>query len=99
MPTNKPAGSGWFSLSIGITFILMALTVWCTGKSPQELVKPERVLVIWMIVAGLIMATWGIVRSLSTTAKKDYRIGQETINMCVGIIAATFAIWAIIAVK
>jgi hypothetical protein len=49
------------------------------GKSPSDIVTPGSVLIIWMIVSGLIMATWGIVRHFSTTKRDDYRIGQGTI--------------------
>ncbi len=89
----KPIGSGWFSLIIGIAFILLVLVFWLLGKRPQD-VSPDIVLAVWMIVSGVIMGVWGLARIFTTTARSDYRIGQATINLCVAIVAVTFTILA-----
>jgi hypothetical protein len=97
--TDKPTGSGWFSLIVGSAFILLVLVFWLRGNGVGS-INPNYLLAAWMIFSGVLMSGWGITRILSTSAKHDWwRIGQNTINFCVAIIAATFAILAILMQK
>jgi hypothetical protein len=99
MPTSdKPAGSGWFSLMIGTTSIIMVLAFWLCGKDVGS-INPNYVIAAWMIFSGIVMSLWGIVRIISASAKTDLRVGQNTINFCVAIIAVTFAILALVMPK
>ncbi|WP_036048725.1 hypothetical protein [Bradyrhizobium sp. Tv2a-2] len=96
--TDKPAGSGWFSFVIGTAFILLAVLIlavpWDVGK-----INANQVLMAWMIFSGLVMGFWGLVRILTATRPTDLRVGQNTLNFCVAIIGATFAILAIVVEK
>jgi len=96
--TDKPAGSGWFSLAIGAASILTVIVFWHLGKDVRS-ISPNYVLAGWLIFSGLMMGAWGIVRINSTNAKNDLRVGQDTINFCVAMIAVTFAILAIVLQK
>jgi hypothetical protein len=98
-PTSKPAGSGWFSLVLGVAFIVVVVVFALLGKRAKDVVDPDLLLAVWMIGSGAIMGIWGLQRIIRTTAKRNYQIGQETINLCVAIIAVTFTILAIILQK
>jgi predicted phage tail protein len=96
--TNKPAGSGWFSLIVGIASILIVAIFWLLGKDATT-INGNYIIAAWMIFSGVVMAVWGIVRIATATAQTDLRIGQNTINFCVAIIGVTFAILAIVVDK
>jgi hypothetical protein len=81
-----------FAAVIGIVFVA-GIVLW-----PDILkASPEMVLKAWIIVSGAFLIIWGAIRIVSTTKKTDLRIGQPTINMTVGIMAVTAAIFAIVA--
>jgi hypothetical protein len=97
-PTKKPAGSGWFSLVIGGVFFLLAVLIlifrWDVSK-----INANHVLTAWMIFSGIVMGVWGIVRIKTTTKPGNPQVGQNTLNFCVAIIGATFAILALVIAK
>lgn len=97
--TSKPAGSGWFSLILGVALILVVVVMASLGRRAKDVVDPDQLLAAWMIGSGAIMGIWGLQRIIRTTAKRDYQLGQNTINVCVAIIAVTFTILAIILQK
>jgi hypothetical protein len=94
----KPAGSGWFSLIIGVGSIVAVVAFTLHGKTLKETIDPELALAIWMVVSGNIMFAWGL-RRIITTESKSFQVGQETINFCVAVMAVTFTILAIILQK
>lgn len=96
MQTNKPVGSGWFALTLGSVCICVAIWVAHEKDSLISVLKPNYVLAGWMIFSGLILALWGFLRIRSTSATRDFRIGQDTINLCVAIMAVTFTLLAIV---
>jgi hypothetical protein len=80
------------------------LSIGLGGRFPSESVAalpriPHPVLVLWMVGSGGMLAIWGIVRCITTNKKRDFRIGQSTINLCIAVIAVTFTILAIILQK
>ena len=94
---DKPIGSGYFSLLIGAVFLIFAIFALIYRiEIPRD---PRLVLNVWIIVAGLIMMMWGIKRIVKSTRRKDYDVGQPTINMVVALTAVAFTIWAVIAAK
>src|ERR1700686_5516158 len=92
--TGKPAGSGLFSLLLGIALILLVLVCWLSGVNVRK-VRPELVLAVWTVASASIMALWGLGRYFNVKVK----VGQPTITAWVAIFAVTFTIWAIIAEK
>jgi hypothetical protein len=92
--TGKPAGSGLFSMLLGIVVVLLVLIFWLYGVDVRK-IKPEVVLAVWTIGSGGIMALWGLGRYCNVKTK----VGQPTITAWVAIFAVTFTIWAIIAEK
>jgi hypothetical protein len=92
--SDKPAGSGLFSLLLGIALIFFVLICWLSGVNVRK-VKPEVVLAVWTLASGSIMALWGLGRYFNVKVK----VGQPTITAWVAIFAVTFTIWAIIAEK
>ena len=88
--TDKPIGSGIFAAVVGLAFFCSVL-IW-----PEVLsIDPKTALKMWMYFSGLMLIIWGIVRIVTANSKTDFRIGQSTINMVIGVIAATFAIMAL----
>ncbi len=94
-PTTKPAGSGWFSLLIGVLFLACVL-IFVVWRIDPESFTGGQLLAAWTTFAGLILVAWGARRILATAKKNDPTIGQNTINLVVGILAVTFTIWSII---
>ncbi|MCK1642480.1 hypothetical protein IVA95_34220 [Bradyrhizobium sp. 157] len=92
--TGKPAGSGLFSLLLGVASILLVFICWLLAVDIRK-IRPEVVLAVWTIASGSLMALWGIRRYFNVKSK----IGQPTINAWVAIFAVTCTIWAIIAEK
>jgi hypothetical protein len=89
--SNKPLGSGIFSLIIGVAFVALLIFFPDVKKIDRDIAFK-----MWVAFAALLMAVWGIVR-IYTTSDRSLRIGQPIINMVVGIVAATFAILAVVA--
>jgi amino acid transporter len=95
--SDRPAGSGWFSLLLGMALIVLVLICWLSGANVK--VKPEMVLAVWTIASASIMALWGLGRILNKRPALLLKVGQPTITAWVAIFAVTFTIWAIIAAK
>ena len=96
--SGKPIGSGKFSRNVGVAFILAGALVVLLDYLKVPL-KPVYILGVWLVAAGAIAIRWGMQRIEERTNPeydKDKRIGQETINMIVGMVAATFVIAAIV---
>jgi len=95
--SDKPIGSGYFSLLVGAGMSIFAIVALITRL--QIPLDPRLVLNAWILAAGFIMVMWGLGRIWTTTATHDYRVGQSTINMAVALLAVAFTIWAVIAAK
>jgi hypothetical protein len=65
------------------------------GIDPENFTGGQ-LLAAWTTFSGLILVAWGLRRILATAKRNDPTIGQNTINMIVGILAVTFTIWSII---
>jgi hypothetical protein len=82
-------------LVIGVAFILLAVLIlvvpWDVAK-----INANDVLTAWMIFSGLVMGLWGILRIATTTRSSNLLVCQDTLNFCVAVIGATFAILAIV---
>lgn len=90
--SNKPIGSGLFGLVCGVLFVVVAF-VFADGMAAM---KPAEVLRWWLGISGAVLVVWGASRILTTSARRDMRIGMDTINMVVTMVGVTFAIWAIV---
>jgi len=53
----------------------------------------------WLAFAALPLVVWGAVRVIFKGETKKYHIGQETINLVVGIVAATAALLTLVVKK
>lgn len=62
---------------------------------------PQLILKLWLFISGATLINWGVtrIRTASEIAKKDFKVGQPTINMAVAILAVAFTIWAVLASK
>jgi Protein of unknown function (DUF2442) len=93
---NKPIGSGLFSFGVGLVLFIAAglfiLIIARTSLIVANKLTGVEVLVGWLILSGVILIGWGVNR---IWYQHIVWIGQETINMVIGILAATFAIAAI----
>ena len=92
MSELKPIGSGYFALICGLLFFVALVASFFVDRTT---VDPYVAFQVWLVFAALILCIWGAVR-VRTGNSKDYRIGQETLNFVVGVVAATFAILALI---
>jgi len=86
--SDKPVGSGWFALAFGL---LLVITLVASFVVDLTAVNPTFYVRAWLTFASLTLLSWGVSR-IRTGARGDNRIGQETINFVVAIIAATVAI-------
>ena len=94
--STKPQGSGWFSLGVGVIFIMAAVIYFVTPITFHA----KDVLPAWLIVSGSILIGWGTSRVYNVRFKKNtVFVGQDTINMVTAILAITFTIAAIIITK
>jgi hypothetical protein len=90
--TNKPIGSGIFAAVVGAAFVLF------NWFGPDiSTVNRTTVFKYWVFFAGGVLGIWGLIRIVTTSATKDIRIGQDTVNLVIAIFAATFAILALVA--
>jgi O-antigen/teichoic acid export membrane protein len=90
--SDKPLGSGIFSLIVGLAFVAFFIFFPDVKK-----IDPDIAFKMWVGFAAILMTGWGIARIWKTSDRRFFRVGQPTINMMVGIAAATFAILAIVA--
>jgi hypothetical protein len=91
MAEKKPWGSGWFSAGTGVMFLVIFI---CSFKWDLSKIPPYLLFKAWLVIAAAILLAWGVRRIL--TGEKNWTVGQNTINLVIAIIGATFAILAIV---
>ena len=91
MSEEKPKGSGYFSLFVGIVFALALI-----GSFVVDLrtISPYWFFRSWLVFASTILVIWGVRRIKS--GRNDWTVGQSTLNFVVGVVGATVAIFALI---
>ena len=92
MSEQKPKGSGYFSLAVGIVFVAVFLASFFVDL---RAVSPQWFLRGWLAFAAAIMVVWGVRRIYE--GRDDWTVGQATLNFVVGVVGATVAIFAIVA--
>jgi len=66
----------------------------CSFKWDLSKIPPYLLFKAWLVIAAAILLAWGVRRIL--TGEKNWTVGQNTINLVIAIIGATFAILAIV---
>jgi hypothetical protein len=89
---EKPVGSGYFALAWG-SLLLLALAASFFVRLTS--IDPYILLQCWLAFAAIILVVWGANR-VRNGDKADRKIGQDTINLVVGIVAATAALIALV---
>jgi hypothetical protein len=92
MSEPKPTGSGWFSLVAGVIFLVVLLASAFTNLRE---VCPYTLFQAWLLFSALTLIAWGVNRV--RTGRPEATIGQNTINFVVGLIAATIALFTLVA--
>jgi len=91
----KPMGSGVFSIGAGVSFLVLFI-----GSYVFDLRKldPYKLFQVWLLFAASILTIWGIVRvaKVRKAETRRWEVGQPTLNLVVGVIAATAAILAFV---
>ena len=88
---SKTKGSGWFSLCVGVAFII---TLAISAAHDLRTVDVYRAFQAWLFFAAAILVVWGAIRV--KRGEDGWEIGQPTLNFVVGIIGATVALLALI---
>jgi hypothetical protein len=93
--SSKPVGSGYFAAVAGLVFFVAATaTLFAAVVTWARSLDAVDVLRAWCLFAGAILLAWGINR-IVTGDKQDHRIGQDTMNFVVAVVAATFGLMAL----
>jgi hypothetical protein len=88
---GKPRGSGYFAMGWGVVFFLLIIGSFFVRV--DEL-SPDWIMRVWFLLVGVILILWGINRV--KTGRDDRTIGQNTINLVIGIVGATIALLALL---
>ena len=88
----KPIGSGVFAAICGGVLLIAAI---CSFFVSVDRIPPEYIIRAWLFFVAGVLIVWGMIR-ISTANKKDWRIGQETINFVIGVLGATFVLLALL---
>ena len=91
MSEDKPKGSGYFSLAVGVLFIIILVASFLVDV---RAIPAEWLLRCWLLFASGILLVWGSRRIKN--GRNDWTVGQSTLNFVVGIVAATAAIFALV---
>lgn len=85
--SNRREGSNLLALIMGLALIAFATIVLMSGHNPLENVPYHIVLGVSSLIFGLVLVIW---------VRSDWSkwIGNETVNMVVGVIAALITISA-----
>jgi hypothetical protein len=83
----KPRGSGYFAALCGALFGVAF--VGSFFRSISE-VTPEAIMRAWLLFITVVLLWWGINRI--QTGRPDRTVGQDTINLVVGLVGATVAL-------
>jgi hypothetical protein len=87
MSEPKPKGSGYFAaLCGGIFFAAFLGSFWVT----LDQLSPEWIMRAWFLFVGGILTWWGARRI--QTGRPDPTVGQDTINLVIGLVAASVAL-------
>ena len=87
MSEEKPKGSGYFAVICGSLFLLAFIgSFWRTIAN----ISPEWIMRMWLMFVAAILLWWGINRIQK--GRPDRTVGQHTIDLIIGIVAATFAL-------
>ncbi len=92
MAEEKPKGSGYFSLAVGVLFLLILIA---SFGIDLRMISPLWFLRSWLAFAAVILVVWGGRRIKE--GRSDWTVGQSTLNFVVGVVGATVAIFALIA--
>ncbi|MER9069210.1 MULTISPECIES: hypothetical protein [unclassified Mesorhizobium] len=91
MSEPKPIGSGVFAAVCGILFFLAFVgSFWVN----VEQLTPDRLIRAWFLFVAAVLVWWGTNRMWG--GRRDLTVGQETINLVVGIVAATIALLSLL---
>ena len=91
---RAPHGSGFFAAICGGVFLLSAIAI-LVAYHFERSVPRIYILVGWLTASGLIAITWGVMR-IKLPRESDRKVGMETINMIVSMLAVTFAVAALV---
>jgi hypothetical protein len=88
-------GSGLFAAFVGVVFLAALIVSFSTGLHFDQ-IPPLEIVRAWFCFVAAVLIFWGVNRVLKANKKADDRknltVGQETINLVIGIVAATFAL-------
>jgi hypothetical protein len=88
---DKPKGSGYFSLAVGVVF---ALALGASFVIDLRTISPYWFFRSWLVFASVILIVWGARRVQD--GRDDWTVGQSTLNFVVGVVGATVAIFALL---
>ncbi|MDJ0782574.1 MAG: hypothetical protein QNJ22_11415 [Desulfosarcinaceae bacterium] len=88
---KKPKGSGKFAVFCAGLFLLLFAGSFIV---PVDKIPPEWAIRAWLFFAGAVLMYWGCNRI--TNGRDDPTVGQGTINLVIGIFAATVALLSLL---
>jgi hypothetical protein len=96
MSEEKPIGSGFFTIAAGVAFLLLFI---CSLRYDLKTIDLYVVFRYWLLFAATILIIWGserVFKVRSDTPRRWWKIGKSTFMFVVGVITATFAIFAFV---
>jgi hypothetical protein len=85
--SDKPTGSGYFALTSGVVFL--GAFAGSFAVSVKDL-SPDSIARAWFLVVAAVLIWWGGNRI--RTGRSDRTVGQDTINLVLGIVGVTIAL-------
>jgi hypothetical protein len=110
-PSGGPKGSGIFAAFFGLVFVALAIiwilavrgyAAWAKLTVDWLKIHPDWILIVWLWIIGGSLSYWGLHRVFRDRGAEDKgfgKVGQETIAIVLGILAATLALFAALFVK
>jgi len=86
--SDKPRGSGYFAV---ICSAVLLAALWSSFYVDLANIPREWLVRAWLFFAALVLLYWGGHR-IADGEKGDTRVGQDTINLVIGILGATVAL-------
>ncbi len=94
--SSRPKGSGLFVTVVGVTFMAAAFWGRVNGFNFYSYYSDE-ILTYWLFFVGAVAVYWGIFRlAVGTGGKEWFVVGQKTLAFVIGLVAATFALVALL---
>ena len=87
MSEPKPSGSGYFAAICGGLFVVAFIGSFFVSV---DRLSPEWIVRAWLLFVAAVLSWWGVNRIL--TGKADRTVGQDTINLVIGVVGATVAL-------